>query len=49
LFCIKIIAAKFKEMRTECNLAEPSKEGFGSKREVLSMMMIMMMTLELRL
>jgi hypothetical protein len=47
LFCIKIIVAKSEEMRSGRNLAESSKEGFGSKREVLSMNM--MMTLELRL
>jgi hypothetical protein len=32
-------AAKFKEVKTGCNLAESSKEGYGSKRAVLPMMM----------
>jgi hypothetical protein len=33
---------KFKEVKTGCNLAESSKEGCGSKRAVLPMMMMMM-------
>jgi hypothetical protein len=37
LFC-KGIVAKSKEMKTGCNLAESSKEGYGSKRAVLPMM-----------
>jgi hypothetical protein len=32
LFCKHIIAAKFKEVKPGCNLAESSKEGYGSKR-----------------
>jgi hypothetical protein len=43
LLCKKIIVAKFKEMKTGCNLVESSKEGYGSKRAVLPMMMMMMM------
>jgi hypothetical protein len=41
LFCeIKIIVAKSKEVKTGCNLEEPPKEGYGSKRAVLPIMMI---------
>jgi hypothetical protein len=36
---MKIILAKSKEVKTGCNLAESSKEGYGSKRVVWSMMM----------
>jgi hypothetical protein len=32
-------------MKTGCNLAGSSKEGYGSKRAVLSMMMMMMITM----
>jgi hypothetical protein len=32
LLCKKIIVAKSKEVKTGCNLAEYSKEGYGSKR-----------------
>jgi hypothetical protein len=35
---------KSKDVKTGCNLAESSKEGYGSKGAVLSMMMMMMMT-----
>jgi hypothetical protein len=38
----KITVAKSKEMETGCSLAESSKEGCGSKRAVLPMMMMMM-------
>jgi hypothetical protein len=31
---------KSKEVKTGCNLAESSKEGYGSKRAVLPMMII---------
>jgi hypothetical protein len=37
----KIIVAKFKEVTTGCNLTEFSKKGYGSKRAVLPMMMMM--------
>jgi hypothetical protein len=40
LLCKKIIVAKSKEVKPGCNLAESSKEGYGSKRAVFSMMMI---------
>jgi hypothetical protein len=35
--------AKSKEMKTRTNLAEISKEGYGSNSAVLPMMMMMMM------
>jgi hypothetical protein len=38
----KIIFAKFKEVKTECNLAESSKVGSGSKKTVLPIMMMIM-------
>jgi hypothetical protein len=31
-------------MKTGCNLAESSKEGYGSRRDVLPMMMIIMIS-----
>jgi hypothetical protein len=34
---------KSKDVKTECNLAESSKEGYSSKRCVSPMMMMMMM------
>jgi hypothetical protein len=36
MLCKKITAAKSKEVKTGCNLAESSKEGYGSKRAVAS-------------
>jgi hypothetical protein len=36
---------KSKKAKTGCNLAESTKEGYGSKRAVLPMMMMMMMTM----
>jgi hypothetical protein len=36
----KFIAAKSKEVKTENNLAESLKEGYDSKRALLTMMMI---------
>jgi hypothetical protein len=39
--CKEIIAAKSKEVKTGCNLAESSKEGYGSERAVLLMMVMM--------
>jgi hypothetical protein len=36
---VKIIVAKSKEVKTGCNLAE-FKEGYGSRRAVLPMMMM---------
>jgi hypothetical protein len=33
----KIIVTNSKEVKTGCNLAESSKEGYGSKRAVLPM------------
>jgi hypothetical protein len=32
LLCKKSIVAKSKELKTGCNLAESSKDGYGSKR-----------------
>jgi hypothetical protein len=43
LICKKVTVAKSEEMKTECRLAESCKEGYGSKRDVLPMIMIMMM------
>jgi hypothetical protein len=40
LVCKRIVVAKSKELKTGCNLAECSKEGHGSKRAVLPMMMM---------
>jgi hypothetical protein len=37
------IVPKSKEAETGCNLAESSKEAYGSKRAVLPMMLMMMM------
>jgi hypothetical protein len=39
LLCKKFIVMKSKEVKTECTLAESSKEGCGSKRDVLPLMM----------
>jgi hypothetical protein len=33
---------KSKEVKTGCNVAESSKEGYGSERAVLPMMMVML-------
>jgi hypothetical protein len=44
LFCKRIIVAKSKEVKTGCNLAEFSKEGYGSKRAVLPITMMMKQT-----
>jgi hypothetical protein len=44
LLCKNIIVAKSKEVKTGCNLAGSSKEGYGSKRAVLPTMMMMMTT-----
>jgi hypothetical protein len=41
LLCDKITVAKSKEVKTGFNLAETSKEGYGSRRAVLPMMMLM--------
>jgi hypothetical protein len=38
----KTIVMKPKEVKTGLNLAESSKEGYGSKRAVLPLMMMMM-------
>jgi hypothetical protein len=35
-----VIVAKSNEVKTGCNPAEFSKEGYGSKRDVLPMMMM---------
>jgi hypothetical protein len=40
LFCERIFIAKFKEVKTGCNLVKSSKKGYGSKRVVVPMMMI---------
>jgi hypothetical protein len=39
----KIIIKKYKEVNTGRNLAESSKEGYGTHRAVLPMMLTMMM------
>jgi hypothetical protein len=39
-----MIVAKSKEVKTRSNLAESPKEGYGSKRAVLPVMMVMMIT-----
>jgi hypothetical protein len=41
LLCKRIIVAKSKEVKTRCSLAESSKEGYGSKRAILPMMVMM--------
>jgi hypothetical protein len=38
----KFTDAKSKEVKTGCNLAESCKEGCGSKRAVLPVMIVMM-------
>jgi hypothetical protein len=43
LLCEINVVAKSKEVKTGSNLAEPSKEGYGSERDVLPMIMIMIM------
>jgi hypothetical protein len=43
LLCKNITVAKTKEVKTGYNMAEFSKEGYGSKRPVLPMMMMMIM------
>jgi hypothetical protein len=40
----KKTVTKSEELKTECSLAEPSKEGSGSKRAVLPMIMMMMIS-----
>jgi hypothetical protein len=40
LFCKRNIVAKSKEVKSGCNLAVSSKEGYGSKSAVLPMMMM---------
>jgi hypothetical protein len=37
-----VTVAKFKKGKIGCNLAESSKESYGSKRVVLPLMMMMM-------
>jgi hypothetical protein len=41
LLCKRVTVAKFKEVKTGSNLAESSKEYYGSKRAVLPMMKMM--------
>jgi hypothetical protein len=41
LLCRKITVAKFRFLKTGCNLAGSSKEACGTKSAVLPMMMIM--------
>jgi hypothetical protein len=40
LLCKQIIVAKSKEVKTGCNLAESSRQGYGSKSAGLPMMMM---------
>jgi hypothetical protein len=42
LFFKKLLLLKSKELKTRFNLAASSKEGYGSERTALSVMMIMM-------
>jgi hypothetical protein len=51
LLCKNIIIMKSKEVKTGSNLAEPCKEGCGSRRAALPtvMMMVMMIMMILRL
>jgi hypothetical protein len=44
--CKNTIVTKSKDMKIGCNLAESSKESYGSKRAVLLMMMIMMIIMK---
>jgi uncharacterized membrane protein len=44
LFCRNITAGKSKEVKARSNLAEYSKEGYGSKMAVLPMMMVFCVT-----
>jgi hypothetical protein len=39
LLCYKIVVAKSKEVKTGCNLSESNKEGYGSKKAVLPVVM----------
>jgi hypothetical protein len=43
LLCKRSIVAKSKEMKTGCNLADFSKQSYGSRNAVLPVMMMMMM------
>jgi hypothetical protein len=43
---VEVIIAKSKIKKTGCILAESSKEGYGSKRDVLPMMTMMMMMIK---
>jgi hypothetical protein len=43
MLCTIITVAKSKEMKTGSNLAECSKECYGSKRAVLPMLVMTMM------
>jgi hypothetical protein len=40
LLCTKIIVLKSKEVKARSNVAESSKEGWGSKRAALPVMVI---------
>jgi hypothetical protein len=42
LLCKQITIIKFKEVKTGCNLTEYSKEGYGSEKGFLPVMMMMM-------
>jgi hypothetical protein len=46
LLCKKITVAKSKEVKIGSNLAESSKEGYGSKRDVLPMVMLIKMAMK---
>jgi hypothetical protein len=47
LLCKRITVVKSRDVKTGSNLAELSKEGYGSKRAVLPMMMMMMMRMNI--
>jgi hypothetical protein len=40
----KNYCCEIRKVKTGCNLAESSKEGYGSKRAVLLMMMMVLLT-----
>jgi hypothetical protein len=48
LFCEKNIVAKSNEVKTRCNLAEFSEEGYGSKVAVFPTILIMMIMMMMR-
>jgi hypothetical protein len=43
LLWIKIIVVKSEEVKTTYKLAEPSKEGYGSKRAVFFLLLLLLL------